>query len=75
MRITAIQKIASRYAKREFREDLLSTLYLGKDNGMKGYNIYEFKVFLKDNKEYYLNIIEIQKGNKKEFVYDLTPKE
>jgi len=75
MAIKSIEKIADKYAKREFRGDLLSILYLGKDNGMKGYNIYEFKLFLKDNKEYYLNIIEIQKGNKKEFVYDLTPKD
>jgi len=75
MAINSIEKIADKYAKREFGEDLLYTLYLGKDNGMKGYNIYEFKLFLKNNKEYYLNIIEIQKGNKKEFVYDLTPKE
>jgi len=75
MVIIAIQKMANKYAKHEFGEELLYTLYLGKDNGMKGYNIYEFKVFLNDNKEYYLNIIEIQKGNKKEFVYDLTPKD
>jgi len=75
MVITAIQKIANNYARHEFGEDLFYTLYLGKDNEMKGYNIYEFKVFLKDNKEYYLNIIEIQKGDKKELVYDLTPKE
>jgi len=75
MNANAIQKRAKIYVKRMFGQDLDSLLYLGKDEGMEGYIIYEFKVFLKDRREFYLNIIEIPKGEKAELVYDLTPKD
>jgi len=74
MKEIAIQKTAKDYAKRVFGKDFVSMLYLGKDKGVEGFNIYEFKLFLKTG-EFYFNVLEIQKGRKRELLYDLTPKE
>jgi len=74
MKEITIQRIAKDYAKRAFGKDFVSILYLGKDKGAEGFNIYEFKLFLKTG-EFYFNVLEIQKGSKRELLYDLTPKE
>jgi len=74
MKETTIQKIVKDYAKRSFGKDFVSILYLGKDKGIKGFNVYEFKLFLKTG-EFYFNVIEIQEGRKRKLLYDLTPKE
>ena len=74
MKETTIQKIVKDYAKRAFGKDFVTILYLGKDKGIKGFNVYEFKLFLKPG-EFYFNVIEIQEGRKRKLLYDLTPKE
>jgi hypothetical protein len=65
MNTNAIRKKAEKYAKAVFKEDFLDILYLGEDKDIEGYNIYEFKIFLTERREFYLNIISIEKAGKK----------
>jgi hypothetical protein len=66
---------AENYAKKVFKDNFFTILHFGNDRGIKGFNVYEFKVFLKDGREFYLNLIKMKKGKEIKLVYDLTPKD
>jgi hypothetical protein len=75
MNTNKILNDAENYAKKAFKDDFFSILHFGNDRGINGFNVYEFKVFLKDGSEFYLNVIRIKDGKQIKLVYDLTPKD